>query len=364
MRSINITKIICLVAFIGLAGFSCFWTAESLYIWLPSLTIYGAWLIAVVFYLVASLCFSKLLKSLDRKEDFYGKLFGRTGAFLLSFLGLVLFWLVVSLPTNTHTLLYRSSIKTTITNELTKTKGYLDALTQSNSRIKEVDQKYANKSDAVNALCLRLIAEMDNPSRIGIGVRFNTILSEMEVELSKDMANPFVFQRVNSPGTTRAQWLTTINYYKEQAYAQLQLYRAQCDREINQIRAAMGSKELRALINNTTKSLADINNMKGISNTIIEQAVSDLRNDYAFIKTNANYIDFEEGDKEIYTCESPKPEAEQMRSVPDVWHDYLFTDKYDKGYGFGWWVLIAALVDVAAFVFFNLAFNEKNNNSI
>ena len=65
-----------------------FWTAESLFIWQPSITIYGAWMIAIVFFMVASICFGKMLKSLDKNEDFYGKLFGRTGALLLSLVGL------------------------------------------------------------------------------------------------------------------------------------------------------------------------------------------------------------------------------------------------------------------------------------
>ena len=51
MKTLNFKRIISIVAFVALAGFSCFWTAESLFIWQPSITIVGAWLIAVVFYL-------------------------------------------------------------------------------------------------------------------------------------------------------------------------------------------------------------------------------------------------------------------------------------------------------------------------
>lgn len=66
MRTLNVKKIVCILAFIGLAGFSCFWTAESLFIWQPSITIWGAWLIAVVFYIIASICFSRFIKGFEK----------------------------------------------------------------------------------------------------------------------------------------------------------------------------------------------------------------------------------------------------------------------------------------------------------
>lgn len=363
MRSLNIFRIIAILAFLGLAGFSCFWTAESLYIWQPSITIYGAWMIAAIFFIVASICFGKILKSLDKQEDFYGKLFGRTGAFLLSFFGLLIFWLCVSLPTNTHTLLYRASIKNVITNDLNRTQGYLQGLKDNNVEIKKINQKYKSKSEAVDALILRLRAEIDNPSALGIGVRFETILVELDRTLGADVNNPRTIQRVTDVGKNRTQWLTTINYYQTQAYDQLRLYRVSCDKEIDAIKRTMGSKELDNLIRNNKIALKDINNMKGVDNEIIQTAINDLTNGYAYIKANSQYINFKDEDKKLYTREGAMPEAKSMLSVPDVWKDYLTTDKY-AGHGFIWWVLIALLVDISGFIFFNIAFNSKNNNAI
>lgn len=363
MRSLDITKIIAILAFLGLAGFSCFWTAESLYIWQPSITIYGAWMIAVIFFIVASICFGKLLKSLDRQADFYGKLFGRAGAFFLAFFGLMVFWLCVSLPTNTHTLLYRASIKNVITTDLNRTQGYLQGLKDNNIEIKKINQKYKSKNEAVDALILRLIAEIEHPSQIGIGPRFETVLVELDRTLSTDNNEPVKLQRVANPGKTRTQWITTINYYQKQAYEQLKLYRASCDKEIAAIKATMGSKELERLIANNKIALKDIANMKDVDNDIIQAAIDDLNNGYAYIKTNARYIDFKDNDRELYTRDGAMPEAKAMLSVPDVWKDYLTTDKY-TGHGFIWWVLIALLVDISGFIFFNMAFNNRKNNAI
>lgn len=363
MNNINFFRIFAIVAFVALAGFSCYWTAESLYIWQPSITIYGAWLFAVVFYMVASICFAKLLKSLDKNEDFYGKLFGRTGALLLALLGLVVFWLVLSLPTNTHTLLYRASIKNAITADLNRTQGYLQGLKDNNVAIKAIEQKYKSKSEAVDAQILRLTAEIDHPGFEGIGHRFEKILVELDRILAVDVAEPVKINRVESVGKNKTQWLTTINYYQRQAYERLRLYRASCDKGINEIRQTMGSKELDNLIKNNKIALSDVNNMSTVNNDVVQAAIGDLVNSYAFIKANAQYIDFKNGDKERYTREGAIPEAKEMLSVPDVWEDYLTTKKYD-GHGFIWWVLIALLVDLAGFIFYNISFNSKNNNAI
>lgn len=363
MRTLNLGKIISIIAFIALAGFSCYWTAESLYIWQPSITFLGALVIAIVFYVIASICFSKMLKALDKHADFYGKLFGRTGTLLLSILGLIVFWLCVSLPTNTHTLLYRASIKNVITTDLNRTEGYLLSLKDNNVEIRKINQDYKNKELAVDGLIQRLTDEIDNLSAVGIGPRFETVLVELDRVLSTGMTHPTKIQRVTNVGKTRTQWLATINYYQRQAYEQLSIYRTACDKKIAEIKQTMGSKELEKLIANNKIAMTDIANMRGVDNTIIHAAVEDLNNSYAFIKTNSQYIDFKDNDKHRYTRDGAMPEAKEMLSVPDVWKDYLTTDKY-SGHGFIWWVLIALLVDIAGFIFFNIAFNNKNNNAI
>ena len=164
---------------------------------------------------------------------------------------------------------------------------------------------------------LRLIAEIDNPSMIGIGTRFETVLLELDAELGTKL------QRNANVGTTRTQWLTTVNYYQTQAYAQLKIYRAECDREIDRIRELMNSAVLNGLIDNCKIALNDVNQMQGVNNEIIEAAVNDLRNGYAFMKANSQYISFKDGEGERYTREGAMPESQAMLSVPDVWKDLI-----------------------------------------
>jgi len=360
MRKIDLTKILCGLFFLALAGFSCFWTAESLFIWQPSITKVGAWLIAIIFYVVASLCFTKVHDALDRKTDFYGKIGGRGGAFTIGILGLLVFWIMVSLPTNTHTLLYRASIKNIITTDLTRTQGYLQGLKDNNKAIAEVEAKYEQKEQLVKSHIARMLAEIDNPDpesyQIGIGPRFKKIVAELNKELGVSIQMP------DNVGRNKTQWLVTINYIQEQANTQLAIFREDANKRIDEIKRMMGSSTLDGIIENHNIALADINNMRGVNNDIISAAVDDLTNGYSVIKTNKQYIDFKDNDERRYTRDGAMPEAKEMLSVPDVWMDYLTTDKYD-GHGFIWWVFIALLVDLAAFIFFDIA-ARKNNNAI
>lgn len=363
MRTLDITKIIAIIAFLCLAGFSCFWTAESLYVWQPSITIYGAWMIAVVFFIIASICFGNLLKALDRQSDFYGKLFGRTGALLLAFIGLMAFWLFMSLPTNTHTLLYRASIRNVIMTDLTRTQGYLQGLKDNNVEIKKIEQKYADKANNVQTLRVRMEQEINNPSAVGIGTRFEDILKELERVLSADAGHSVKIQRVAKVGTTRSQWYAAFDYYMSSANEQLALYKAECDKKIAEIKNVMNSQALDNLIKNNKVALKDISNMDGIDNNIIDKAVKDLGDEYSYIQANSQYINFKDRDKELYTRDGAIPEAQMLRDVPGVWKDFLTTDRF-AGHGFIGWVFIALLVDIAGFIFFNIAFNKKNNNAI
>lgn len=355
MKQLNTKRILSIVAFIALAAFSCFWTAESLYIWQPSITIVGAWLIAVVFYVVASLCFTLFINSLDKKIYYpsnQGVFKTRGGKFTLGVVGLIAFWLVFSMPTNTHTLLYRSSIKGVITTDLTRTQGYLQDLKLNNLKINKINSDYSVTEEYVKAELLLMIKEIDNPSALGIGERFNTHLAKVSNKLG------VTIEPLANVGRNRTEWLVTYRHYESQAYAQLRLLRDKCDADISRILKEMGSKELEQLIANCRIALSDINKMEGVNNDIIKAATNDLINAYSYIKTNSQYIEFKDNDKELYTREGAMPEAKEMLSVPDVWKDFLTTDKY-QGHGFIWWVFVAILVDLAAFIFFNIAFGKK-----
>lgn len=362
MGRTNYFRIFAMLAFIVLAALSCKWTAESLYMWHPDLTIYGAWAIAVLSFVIASLCFSQLLKSLDRNEDFYGKLFGRTGAFIIGLLGLVFFWMCVSLPTNTHTLLYGANIKTVMIQDITRTKGYLTDLRDNNQQIKAIESKRDAMAALISTRLQAMQDEIIHPGHEGVGYRFNAIITNVEKILSEAIGKQVKIQRAERVGSNPREWNNTYKYYQTSVLANLDIYRRQCDEQIRRVQNAMNDDELRAKIQNLSIAQEDINEMEDVNTEVIKAASNDLSKAYAYIKKNADYLKFKtEEDKARYTAEFPHTDAEDLLNVEEVVRDYVKTDRYK---GMSYWILIALLVDIAGFVFFNIAFNKKNNNAL
>lgn len=342
----NAKRILSAVAFLSLAVFSCYWTAESLFIWQPSITRVGAWLIAIVFYVVASICFSSLVKVFDPNVHFGEGLFkSRGGHIAFGLLGLVVFWLLFSLPTNTHTLLYRASIRNALTNDLVRTDGYLQAMTDNNAVIDSINRSHKAKQKFVNDQFSLLDREETDKTNWGQGRKYDKLVQDLEEGLGAP-----IHQTHKSMGNTANR-----RYIHQQALDILNRDRERCDKEIAEILGLIDIDLINNLRERLSIAMQDVYNMKGTNNDIIRAAVHDLEDSYSHIKKNSKYISFKnEIERDIYTREGAKPESETMLSVPDVWRDVLTTDKY-RGHGFIWWVLLALLVDLAAFIFFDIA---------
>ncbi|MDE6366293.1 MAG: hypothetical protein K2L33_01795 [Muribaculaceae bacterium] len=362
MRNLQVKTLFYWFAFIVLGIFSCYWTSDSLYIWLPILGKVGSWLLAILFYVMASLSFSMILKAFDKNYDFYGKFLGRGASLLFGFLGLLLFWLICSMPTNTHTLLYSAEVRNTISEDLTTTIGYLEALENNNTAIKKINADYDSKQAQVQMLFQRMLSEMKDNLNKGMGIRFDHLLADLNVVLSGIDVNSDgkdVIQKVKNPGSTPEQWLATLSHYKAQADRILVIYRTQCDEKIAAVRKNMDSGRLHDLLSDCRTAQKDIENMDGVSNAVIEEAARDLMSAYSHISDNAIYLTFKPGDEDRYCRENALPKVKALQVIPEVWKDFLTTKRY-VGHGFIWTVLISVLVDIAGFIFYYLATNKQN----
>lgn len=358
MKNLNYKRIVPGLLFLALAGFSCYWTAESLYLLMPMVTRVGAWLIAAVFYIVASLCFSKILKTLDRNEDFLGKFGGRGGQFLLGLLGLIVFWLVISMPTNTHTLFYRSSIVNVLKTDLLRTQGYLRDLQENNIYIIEANNKYNAYKEIRNDAYNRMNAEIKNPSAPGVGPNFRAIKRDLDAALGMTIQLP------NDTGKTEKDWNKTINHCMKQVDNKLNELREIRDSVIITEKRLMNSDVINTAISNIGVALYDVENMKGVDHNIIDAANKNLTTGYSLISANKERITINDNiQRERYTREKPITEVDELLKVSNVWMDFLTTKKYEK-HAFFWWILIALMVDLSAFIFFDIAFSKKHNNAI
>lgn len=113
------------VAFLILAGISCWATEKSLHMLLPAtwheIIVWG---ITIAFFVVASIGTKLIVDSLLSQgfiENRKAKLCG--GTILVIF-----FWLLMSMPTNTHTFFYKDKIGSTISKDIEITNKYLQQI--------------------------------------------------------------------------------------------------------------------------------------------------------------------------------------------------------------------------------------------
>ena len=83
-----------------------------------------------------------------------------------------------------------------------------------------------------------------------------------------------------------------------------------------------------------------------------------LNQGYNTIKKNKDFVNFSSKEEEmLYTADNTVTKVKRMISVFDVWEDFL-KGQY-AGHGFAFWIVISILVDVAAFIFFDIAFKKR-----
>lgn len=160
----------CILAFIILAGISCWATEKSLHLLLPA----GwpevlVWGITISFFVVASIGTKMIADSLfssDFIDNRKGKLWG--GIFLVVF-----FWLIMSMPTNTHTFFYNDKIGSTISKDIKTTNKYLQQIVDmGTSSTKVLDEDGKKMKDAVEEQRRHIVAQFNGdepPFKCGNG---------------------------------------------------------------------------------------------------------------------------------------------------------------------------------------------------
>lgn len=78
-----------------------------------------------------------------------------------------------------------------------------------------------------------------------------------------------------------------------------------------------------------------------------------LTESYTLIKAHSDIAPLLQIDKDKYTADKIITDTKRATNVFDMVADF-WNGRYD-GFGLGWWILFAILVDIAAFIFFYLA---------
>lgn len=354
MEQNKIWKIISLVGFLALASVSCWATTESLHLLLPSWPIALCWIVSILFFIVASLGTKMIVDSLN--QNIY--LEKRGLQFIGGLILFLVFWLVCIMPTNTHTFFYRSTITDIVTQDLATTKGYIQQLRDNIKTEESIKAKADQLESDINAQIIALENEIDNIANPGFGDKAKSHLDKIATTLQVSSI-PVLSYKSASP----QQIKLLKQQYRTLIYDLLNKRKAELRENYISPQEKLFKPEATKLITNLETIEGHIVNMDAlgdIDNNLITQADLVLKKSYATIKNYSDFINFNsEEDKKMYMADNQITRTSEMLSVFDVWRDFIASEY--KGRGFIFWVMIAILVDMAAFVFFDITFKKSED---
>lgn len=343
-------KVLYLVAFLSLAGVSCWATSESLHMLLPTWPIVFCYVVTVAFFIIASFGTKLIVDSLN--QNIYME--NRGAKLVVGVLITLVFWLVCSMPTNTHTFFYRSVANGIAKEDIQSTTGYLNQLANDTQIENQIIAKQTELENIVKAKLTDLETEIKNDANPGFGPHAKEILRQFADLLDVPKVDPISFQ-----STSVQQRDKLVDAYRNKIYTLMKTKKdairasmTATNKDEYQKRAKIDVKNL-ALIDDQLK-----NDKSALMNVDFAHEVDNrLMDGYATVKTYQDFVSFKtDSDKERYTVEHPISKLKRLMSVFDVWGD-MFKGLY-KGHGFIFWILLSILVDIAAFIFFDLSFKK------
>ena len=349
----NFLKIFSICAFVAFAAVSCWATAESLHLLLPSLPLVLSWIITIGFFVIASFGSKLIVDSLNQNIYMEKRGLSLIGGIIL----LLVFWLICSMPTNTHTFFYRNCITDVTLDDLKNTEGYLNDIRDNTFVEEKFRLQCADLESKVNAKLEDLRLEIDGPDR-GDGPKAQAIL----VEIS-ELLKCATITKIDGPTATKQQRTNLVNAYRDKILAQVQKREAAIYLQlVDAKKVDQAKKDAGADIKKVQNAIVGLNEMRnnGVQDeATINTANGILKGAYSTVKNYSDMVVFKsDADKEAYTADNQVTKTTRLLSVIDTWIDFI-GGKFD-GRGFIFWVIISILVDVAAFVFFDIAFKKSD----
>lgn len=350
MEQKNYLKLIWMVAFIAFAAVSCWATAESLHLLLSSWPLAMCWVVTVGFFIIASLGTKMIVDSLN--QDIYLE---KRGLRLVGGIVIVLiFWLICSMPTNTHTFFYRTVINDKVNTDISTTRGYLSQIKNNTNNKTQATVKVNELKNNVDVLLGELEAEIKNEVNPGFGPKSKEILRKFATLLEVDKVEPLSYK-----GTSKQDRDKLCDAYRTKIYILAENRATNIMAHIlspnsDNIKEVKRDDENLAMvkkyIGDKTINLNDAED--------VEDVCDKLNTAYNTVKKNSDFINFSsKTDEANYTADNPITKVKRMISIFDVWEDFM-AGEY-AGHGFMFWIIISILVDIAAFIFFDLAFKKR-----
>lgn len=339
------------LAFLVLAGISCWATEHSFHLliaWMPEAFVWG---VTVAFFFVSSYGTKLIVDALNKDLWIEHRRF----KFWLGIVLIVVFWLLMSLPTNTHTFFYNHNIGNVAQEDMETTSKYL---TQIRDRA-NTDSTYFAFHDLVNEKFKAVESEFNSigagvSGKRGNGLHVRNLLGKINPMLDKEISGLQIRFNDNPRAwnSTDQRILSDYENQKNVCLAQIKEVRYKATHAAAE--EALEVSEKIKVMNDTIDKMVQSGN---IYEDVITQTDAIVLSGYSLIKNNSRFVRFDNPtDRAVYTAANLETRIKRMLSVIDVWEDF-FRGKYPKSF-FGY-ILLSILVDVAAFIFFDFAFKRK-----
>ena len=341
-------KIFSLVAFILFAAVSCWSTTESLFLTLENAEIpkWVFWIAVVGLYVLTSICFKLMLDTFN--QNIYME--NRTFKFIISLLGVILLWIVFSMPTNTHTFFYKQMAKNTAVKELKHIDAELYNVSSENTFRSKYDAEWNKyEADVLNALA-GIKREINDFQNIGTGDKTEARIVDVEDLLGLKTGT---IARIKARNNSQKELNQVCAYYDKAVKEQLEIKKQQHDanlsRSLEDFQEKM--KDVSSLRQNIKAILSQLDD-----NQFDKEAV--LKNTRIVI--NRAYAELEALYNGTYTYDETVYRSDRLVKVIKVWGDY-FNGKFKKtDYVLWYWIVLSIIIDIAAFVFFDIAFKKED----
>lgn len=341
-------KIFSLIAFAAFALVSCWSTTESLFLTLEGADIpkWVFWIGVVGLYVLTSMCFKLMLDTFN--QNIYME--KRTLKFFVGLLGILILWIVFSMPTNAHTFFYKQMAKDTAVKELKHVDSELSNLTDTTTYITKYNDEWNEYESKVMLALDQLKHEINDPHKLGFGDIAESKLAHIENLFGVKIGT---IDRRGTRNTSQRERNEVCKYYDNVVKEQLDVKRTQHSTKVQAFLTDFQVKinKVKPIRHNIQKVLNDLDNPAFNKEDVLKQARQVIGTSYAELESS--FGNLYEKDPNVYR-------SDRLLKVTKVWGDYFKGEFKDTDYTFWYWILLSVIIDIAAFAFFDIAFKRDD----
>lgn len=357
-----VTFFLSLFAFLVFGVISCWATSESLFLSFRGGAAFPKivfWVIVVGFFIVTSLGTKMIIDSFSTTKpiDTAKRRLMLVGGILI----VICFWLLVSMPTNAHTFLYKRSAKTVAQKELKWQEGQLETITDIDAYVLKISSDFAQQMADVDQLTAALVTEIKHPDRPGYAAKAESILQDIERKLGIAVGT---IPRMSIANRSENEINRVTKYYTNAISDQKDIAEVNHAKKISTLAAQYEEKvvDAKKSIKYIRAAYTALDADDEVQEDVLREARKQINHAYNVI--DEHKLEGAESARDKYVdVEKGMPSNRLTNVVEIVYKDYLggqLSSKYDmpETKGMIYFILLSILIDFAAFLFFNIAFKN------